>query len=296
MAVVRWCRKVISCRHWLVRAVLLFVAFICLRGQPLPRKLVPQTGIVATAGVCPDSLAPLGPVWYYTYGFEGDDLPGHHRVLLVPVHYDEPALRKVLRAHPGRWWLVGNEPNDPLQDNLSPAAYAGFYHRVASTARRIDPTCRLVPAGIANADWRWAQAFRDSYRVQYGHYPSVSAWNVHVYLLDPAKNSLDAQRFIARTEDFRRWMVQINEDEKPLLLSEYGVLIMPDGADETAIADYMREATVWLQDSELVQAWAWFASHTGGYFLGDLYDAESRPTLLGRTYAELSARLGAGER
>lgn len=273
----------------LSRSLLLLAAACCLlRSQPLPRSLCPAMGVVITGDVNGEMLQPLGSLWYYGYGFTGEDLPGQHRVFLVQPHYDERALSRVLREHPGSWWILGNEPNDPLQDDLSPSAYAAFYHRVSTWARRVDVTCRLMPAGIANADWRWAEAFRNSYRLQYGRYPTVSAWNVHNYVLDPAEDPLDVGRFAAQIESFRVWMTEAGEGDKPLVLSEFGVLSLPEGADSEDVVRYMRGAVDWLRSSGSVQAWAWFSTRTGGQFPGDLYDDEGQLTLLGRTYGELA--------
>ena len=120
--------------------------------------------------------------------------------------------------------MVGNEPNDPHQDDLSPGAYAAFFHRFATAARAADPTVRMASAGIANADCEWAAAFRDSYREQYGEYPAVDAWNIHNYILEPDRDQLDLAEFQRRIVAFRTWMDEIGEGDKPLFLSEFGAL------------------------------------------------------------------------
>lgn len=273
--------------------LLLTLAVGCARGLR-SQPPFPRAGVVVVTQVHAEVLDRLGPVWYYHYGFEGPSLVGHERVLLVHPHYDEVRLAKVLAEHPGSWWLVGNEPNDPHQDNLSPGAYALFYHRFFTDARRMDPSCRLATAGIANADWGWAQAFRERYRSEYGQYPAVDAWNIHNYLLDPAGDPYDVGTFRRRILDFRRWMAEVGEGDKPLFLTEFGVLYQAgatgrDAEDAERVITFMRDTVSWLSETDHVQCWAWFANYTGGQFNGDLYDIEGQLTPLGIAYRDAIA-------
>jgi len=233
------------------------------------------------------ALDRLGPVWYYTYSFVGDAEPGHLRVYLVPPQYDDLNLDKAVRTHRGAWWIIGNEPNDPFQDNLSPAAYAGFFHRASRLIRRADPTARILPAGLANADWTWADAFLRAYSAQYGHAPHTDGWNIHVYVLEPDSPQTDAQRFRERIMAFRSWMAQRNEGHKPLWLTEFGLLKYPDRPmSASEIASYMENTVGWLRTTDYVQCWAWFAADTRGQFHGDLYDAQGQLSPFGIAYRD----------
>lgn len=284
-----------------MRPILLLVALAMLvRSSPRPAFPGPPAGIVAVRWPSSQALDQLGVVWYYTYSFDGPADPRHHRVWMVLPHYDEARLREVLRQHPGGWWIVGNEPNDPYQDNLSPEAYAAFYRRFEDLARRVDPTARLISAGIANADWQWADAFRDAYRRAYGRYPRVDAWNVHNYVLEPDLRQLDREVFFGRLIAFRQWMDRAGEGHKPLVLGEFGVLMGLERHDARyeppeEIVAFIRDTVSWLYATEHVQAWAWFANDTSGLFNGDLYDAEERLTLYGQAYREAIQGALAGE-
>ena len=77
---------------------------------------------------------------------------------------------------------MGNEPNDPNQDNRTPEAYA-FLYRVFEEWAAEAPRCGILPAGIANADWQWAERFRQEYFDRFGRYPRVDGWNIHNYIL-----------------------------------------------------------------------------------------------------------------
>jgi hypothetical protein len=261
----------------------------CQRPQRSP-ELWPRAGVVIVGSSATAALDQLGPVWYYEYSAEGDALPGHQRVYLVHPFFSEQRLAQSLRQHRGCWWLVGNEPNDPNQDNLSPGAYAAFYHRFYEIAKSADPSCRVAPAGLANADWAWADAFRQSYREQYGAYPSLDAWNVHNYILEPGADQLDAAEFQRRIIAFRDWMARIGEDRRPLFLTEFGALYLKDrsGADEDPeqVARYIEASVAWLGATDYVQYWAWFANDTAGAFNGDLCDAQGRLTAYGEAYRD----------
>jgi hypothetical protein len=232
----------------------------------------------------------LGTVWYYTYSVDTTSIPGHQRVFLVRPGYDDEGVIQILRENPGSWWMVGNEPNDPYQDNLSPGAYAGFFHRFVEMARATDAHARIASAGIANADWEWANAFREQYLAQYGRYPQLNAWNIHNYILEPELDQLDREEFRRRILSFRDWMGSIGDAGKPLFLSEFGALFGLGNLgrreeDPVRICDYMRDIIRWLESTDHVQWWSWFANDTGGQFNGDLFDSSGSLTIFGTTYA-----------
>jgi hypothetical protein len=277
-------------------ALIALLALVQRGAMPLPSHPRPRSGVVVIAWTTSAVLDRLGPVWYYQYGFEGPDLPGHQRVYLVPPHFDDDkllaAMRRAARKGPGSWWLVGNEPNDPNQDNLSPAAYAAFYHRVSRLAKRADLSLRLVPAGIADADWRWAQAFRESYRAQYGRYPQVAAWNIHDYILDADRSQYDLAEFQRRILAFRAWMALAGEGFKPLLLTEYGVLYGSGCCnrpleDPAPGVEFMRQATAWLEQTDYVQGWNWFSLDSEQQFNGDLLSPTGELNTFGKAYGAL---------
>ena len=282
--------------HVLV-AVLLLLAAAGQRGAAMRGAAVqPRSGVVWALSLAAEALDALGPVWYYSYGYEGTHLPGHQRLYLVPPGYSSAQLRSALRQHPTAWWLVGNEPNDPHQDDLSPGAYAALYHRVSSQADAVAPGARVAPAGIANADWRWAEAFREAYRVQYGRYPRVDAWNIHNYVLEPERDQLDVAEFQRRILAFREWMARIGEANTPLLLTEFGVLygtgrLGRPPEDPARVVAYIEAVVAWLRETDHVQGWSWFASYTEGQFNGDLYDELGGLTRFGEAYQRAIGRV-----
>ena len=248
-----------------------------------------RAGVVLVEPMPPEKLDLLGPVWFYTYHFLGSGLAGHHRLYLITPHYADADLENAVRSNPGQWWLIGNEPNDPFQDNMSPQAYAAFYHRGLAQVCRLDPSARVVPAGIAGADWEWAGAFRESYLDQYGRYPPLDAWNIHNYILEPEHDQLDLEEFQRRVLSFREWMARIGDEQLPLLLTEFGALYHSSASDEE-VATYLQEVVGWLESTDHVQHWAWFANRTAGQFNGDLYDQDWQLSRFGEAYAQAVER------
>ncbi len=257
--------------------------------KPAPRAFGVVVGY--NLGGAPE-LDQLGAVWYTNFDFRGAAVGGHPRLYLVAANADWRAAPAIARQHRGEWWQFGNEPNDPNQDHLSPAAYAARYHAFYFALKAADATASIVPAGIANADWQWADAFREAYRTRFGRYPRVDGWSIHNYLLDACADALDVNRFQSRIVAFRDWMARVGESMQPLFLTEYGVLYgsgccgCPKIADED-VTRFMRETTFWLMQTRLVQGWAWFTLYSGGRYNGDLFAGSANFTRVGATYRSL---------
>lgn len=261
------------------------------QAKPMPRGFGAAVGY-GLGGA--NELDQLGDVWYVDYGYGGARLGSHQRLYYVEARGagDWEAALAVARQRRGEWWQFGNEPNDPNQDNMSPSEFARRYHEFYFGLARVDPGARIVVGGIADADWRWMDAFRESYRAAYGRHPYVDGWAIHNYLLDRCEDATDVEQFKARIVAFREWMARIGAANQPLLLTEYGVLygsgccscppIEPD-----QVVGFMRTTTRWLVQSNLVQGWVWFAVRSGGRFNGDLFTDRDELTVYGNAYREL---------
>ena len=235
----------------------------------------------------------IGPVWYMDYRWDSPTLEGHERLYVIrcwEVKPDRGAIPSAMVASGSAWWSLGNEPNDPNQDNVSAEEYAELYYSFEGWAKDA-PRCRIVSAGIGNADWMWAEAFREAFRERYGRYPRVDAWNIHNYMLEADLDPYDLGEFQRRIVDFRRWMESIGDGDKPLFLTEFGVLYgsgccgRPIDPREK-IHSFMRDTVRWLRESNLVTCWAWFVTYSDIYN-GSLLTSEGQIDDLGMTYREL---------
>ena len=279
---------------WLVAALLLATACSSSRSATASRPFYVRFGVcVGDAEVTAAQLDALGPVWYMDYRWSTPTLAGHERLYTVrcwEVQQDRGAIAAAMQASGSAWWSLGNEPNDPAQDNVTPEEYATLYAAFEQWAEAA-PQCCIAPAGIANADWNWAQAFREAFRGTYGRYPRVDAWNVHNYILEPALDPYDAAEFQRRLLAFRRWMETIGDAQKPLLLTEFGVLYgagcceRPLDPPERIMA-FMHSVVDWLEGSSAVTAWAWFSTYSH-IFNGNLMTQDGELTGLGGVYRDL---------
>jgi len=243
-------------------------------------------------------LDALGPVWFMDYNWDTPNLAGHSRLYVIrswEVRADQGAIPSAMRASGSAWWSLGNEPNDPNQDNVSPEAYAELYHVFEGWAAQAGQ-CHILPAGIANADWNWAESFREAYRQKYGGYPRVDGWNIHNYILEQGLNSYDLAEFQRRILAFDRWTETIGDGQKPLFLTEFGVLYgngccnRPVDPPDKIIA-FMHDTVGWLADSNVVTCWAWFASDANPYN-GSLLTPDGQLNDLGAAYRDLVLKHG----
>ena len=272
--------------------------FLCCSGcaglQDRPRPFSTPFGVdVGEGPVTKQQLDALGPVWYSDWRWNTPSIGGHERLYVVrcnEVAGDRGAILSAMRASGSAWWSLGNEPNDANQDNVTPEEYADLYQVFegwAASARG----CRILPAGIANADWNWAEAFRQAFQRKYGRYPRVDGWNIHNYILEPGLDPYDVAEFQRRILAFDRWMETVGDGDKPLFLTEFGVLYGSGCCDRPVdppekIQSFMRDTVRWLNESHVVAGWAWFATRSELYN-GSLMTEDGELNDLGETYRGL---------
>ena len=225
--------------------------------------------------------------------------PGAEKVAVVRPG-NEPSvaeLRARATRHPGAAWVIGNEPNTGLQDNLSPQAYAAFFDRVVTAIRAGDPTARIVAPNTLNFDFRcrgcagndltgreWIDGFRAAYRELRGVEPPIDIWGIHAYeidWLDPPMTDVSAMQ--AQLEGLRTYLDAIPEQRgRPIWLTEFAiiwgfddwrftegpdgeVLVAPAGRFRAdLIEQFLVESLDWLEarGRQLgVERWFVFADH-----------------------------------
>ena len=257
---------------------------------------------------------------------------GHDTYSSAPQGND---LLAIISANPGALWVIGNEPDRrKWQDDLEPAVYARAYHDLYFQIKAADPTARIVAGNIVQPTplrLQYLDMVLASYRARYGQPMPVDVWNIHAFILNevsctyypeecwgadvppgidvPEGNRYDIQdndnlvifkQFIV---DFRQWMADRGYKERPLIITEFGVL-MPEeygfppsrlNAYMNATFDYLSTAagpTGYSADkNRLVQAWAWY-SLADRYFNGWLYDPQTGSrSVYGDNFAAYTARM-----
>jgi len=179
------------------------------------------------------SLAALGAGSWST--FTGSNAQVAGRVEMVRPGGDMVELATRARARPGSAWLIGNEPNVPGQDDLTPEAYADFLWRVGTAIKGADPTAVLVGPNVLN--WEvtctgcpgfakgrdWSESFVAAYQDRHGKLP-LDVWGMHSYSLDwdhlPMASSATDQ---AQIEGARAWL-DSRGTGLPIWLTEFGVI------------------------------------------------------------------------
>jgi hypothetical protein len=197
------------------------------------------------------------------------------------------------------------------QDEMTAELYAKAFHEIRDVIKTADPTAKIAIASVIQATplrLEYLDRIWDSYYTQYG-YPmgnDIDVWNVHGFILREVRGSWGAdtppgidtsgflygvgydatiaahhniayfQEFI---EAFRTWMDDHGQQNKPLLITEYGILFGDyTGISTGDIIAFMESTFDYLltaQDEEigypadenrLVQGWIWFSLNDNVYY------------------------------
>lgn len=245
------------------------------------------------------------------------------------------ALTNAILAHPGARWLIGNEPDrrTSIQDNVEPHIYAAAYHELYHLIKQTDPTARVVAGTIVQPTplrLRYLDMVLDSYHHAFGSEMPVDGWSIHNFILNEVSCSYDPANcwgadvppgidepygeivgiddndnfdmFTERVVRFRQWMKARGYSNKPLYLSEYGILMPPDfGFDAARVNAYMNKTFDYLTTAtdpalgypadgyRLVQKWSWYSA-TDQNYNGWLFDSSTQQlTSMGQNFAAHTA-------
>jgi len=234
-------------------------------------------------------------------------------------------IEQAIETYPGSYWLVGNEPDVKWQDNVTPQRYAELYHEVYTFIKERDPEAKLVIGGVSQSTplrREYLDIVLDTYQEKYGEPMPVDIWNVHAFTLREEADSwgvdippgMDAQTgmlyeiedhndiAILRQNliDFRAWMFERGFGDKPLVVSESGILMPVDyGFDIDVVGEFMTDSfDMFLTEANetgypddgyrLIQWWFWYIVHEQDYYpTGSLFDYPNREfTPLGDIWIE----------
>lgn len=253
----------------------------------------------------------------------------------VMVEPSRSEIAEIAAAHPGSLWLIGNEPDSCFQRQpVLPEVYAHVYHEYYNYIKGLDPTAIIANGGIVQPTpcrLEYLDIVWDTYQQAYGEPMPVDVWNIHAFILYEHESSsgarwppgvdpgcaMDYPRdadnidvFRGNLIDFRQWMKNKGEHDKPLIITEYGILwpgwLLDEdrhGWSSDRVSHFMtRTFDLFLNetfptigypadDHRLVQAWAWFSTFHDGYN-GDLFYRDSGElSPIGQAYADYTAAL-----
>jgi hypothetical protein len=229
------------------------------------------------------------------------------------------AIDALLAANPGARLMIGNEPDRrDFQDDMAPAAYAAAYHDFYYYVKGRDPTAQVLAGNIVQPTplrLQYLDLVLDAYRTRYGEEMPVDAWSIHNYILNERSCAVhpddcwgadippgieaaeglvigvdETDRidlFFAHIERFRRWMAERGYRDRPLYVTEFGVLMPPNyGYEPARVNAFMRKAfdymlraadlnTGYAPDANrLVQRFSWYAV-VEPQFNGGLWESTS---------------------
>ena len=227
------------------------------------------------------SLADLKPGWYSDWAYRaapempadmqsGELRPDYAQLIRVSNHQWPPdwgMVQNAVELNTGALWMIGNEPECPNQDAVTPAVYAERYREAYMRIKGWDPTARVANGAIVEVTklrLEWLDRARAAYMSAYSETMPVDVWNIHIQILsegsdddpkagagypvfDPQappatwtprefdlRANASLQVFKTMVYDFRDWMAVVGEQDKELIISEMGVLfpseyLVPEG-------------------------------------------------------------------
>ncbi len=201
------------------------------------------------------------------------------------------------------------------QDEMTPEAYAQAYHDLYAIIKAADPTARVAIGGLIQPTplrLQWLTIAWDTYKTTYNADMPVDIWNIHNFILREVKGEYGAEvppglpknptKGLYATDDWthidhtlfdqqiramRQWMKDRGQQQKPLVITEYGVLYShcvkkakgvctEDLGSEQVTQDFMlwtfdyflntKDCNLGYADDDcrLVQRWLWFSlDHAG---------------------------------
>jgi hypothetical protein len=246
-------------------------------------------------------------------------------------------IARIVAAHPGSLWLLDNEPDSlyegyPTADPILPEVYAIVYHDLYEYIKGLDPSALIANGGIVQPTpcrLAYLDIVLDTYQAAYGELMPVDVWNIHAFILrevygdwgastppgvdpscgtDYAVNDADD---IGLLEDnlraMRSWMQARGYQDRPLIITEYGVLWPQWFAPQftpARVSHFMTQTfNLFLQvtdlnigfpadDYRLVQAWAWYSLSDDQLYNGYLFNSGSKTlSPMGETFGAYTAAL-----
>ena len=187
---------------------------------------------------------------------------------------------------------------------MLPELYATAYHDLYTLIKGADPAARLAIGGVIQATplrLQYLTKAWDAYQQYYGTPMPVDVWNVHNFILKESINDYGASIppgssastgsylgndglhvsmtiFDEQIRAFRGWMKERGQQNKPLIVSEYGVLYRHIAEADTVqeVQDFMINTFDYFLNTQdcslgyaadqcrLVQRWNWYSFNDNG--------------------------------
>ena len=258
-------------------------------------------------------------------------------------------IAEIAQINPGSTWLVGNEierldwgtdEGPGGQDEILPTLYPVAYHDIYNALKAADPTAQVAIGGVIQPTplrLQYLSIVWETYQELYDETMPVDIWNTHNFIMQEKQGSwganipvgvpmppngegmyiglgqmwkhIDIEIFSQQIIDFRQWMKDRGQQEKPLIVTEYGVLypnrfLDLSTRDRDSIQRFMldtfdfflntKDCTIGYAADEcrLVQRWNWYSLNDSTpefTTYARLYDPETQEmTEIGRKFRDYS--------
>lgn len=240
-------------------------------------------------------------------------------------------------ANPGMLWFIGNEMDrrdwdGGGQDEMLPELYARAYHEIYHAIKTADPTAQVGIGGMVQTTGlrlEYLNKIWGRYWELYNADIPVDVWNVHNFIfreywdeygadIPPGSNEqigamyMDEQHndmivFRNQIRLFRQWMKDHGQQQKPLIVSEYGIVYRHANMNKLSVVQsFMTQTFDYFMNTKdcslgyaadqcrLVQRWAWYSLDDNNPLFNDyayLIDPNTGAlTATGQTFAEYASR------
>ncbi len=287
-------------------------------------------------------VVPLDAGWYQNWGpnedaSHPDGLLAAHSIRVSPggLRLNLAQIAAIAEEDPGGLWLVGNEPDMFKQDNVTPTQYAQQYREAYFAIKGFDPSAQVAAGAIVQPTplrLGWLSAVWDAYQASFGRPMPVDVWNIHNYILQevpgewgcgippgyygeraatyPFNSHDDLTIFQQHILAMRQWMADHGQREKPLIITEYGILFPESSGYDTArVQNFFIQTANWLltatdpslgypaDEDHLVQRWMWYSlddtnfADAGNTIAGMMDPATRQMRAMGQTFAAMTTPL-----
>ncbi len=221
---------------------------------------------------------------------------------------------KLLHYFPGHIWIIGNEPDNIWQDNITAEEYARLYHDLYRLIKTHDPSAGVAIGAISQSSplrLEYLNRVLFTYQDLYRKKMEVDWWTLHAYVLREERQSWgadippgfdeksgqlyeisqhgDIELFKNNILEFRTWMKNNGFQSTPLAITEFGILLPEEfGFSPEDISKYLVQSFTWLNmatntnsgfeedDYRLVQKYAWFSLNDKNFPEANLVDLTSK--------------------
>ena len=209
--------------------------------------------------------------------------------------FDSPEFAEIIQGRPGSVWVIGNEMENPQQDNLHFSAYAVAYHDAYHAIKAADPSARVAVGAITSlgpGNIEYLGQFVNQYADLYGTIPPADVWTIHTYNTVPLSAADDTELLDSQLTNFLNYLAFWGYDV-PVWVTEFGILPPADYIDENGqpftperAGEYMT-AAIEIFKAHGIERWSWYSAYVAEGDPGDsgnLINADGVLTPLGMIY------------